>query len=110
MAGGVSGATSGGILGLVLVLLAQQFGYVVFDTLEQTLILLILVIFLFAVVFGILGRILKASAIRRAKASVSPPTGAPSASGSPPGTAPPEGGEAPASVPPPSDPGPPPTP
>jgi hypothetical protein len=91
MAGGVSGATSGGILGLVLVLLAQQFGYVVFDTLEQTLILLILVIFLFAVVFGILGRILKASAIRRAKASVSPPTGAPSASGSPPGTAPPEG-------------------
>jgi Kef-type K+ transport system membrane component KefB len=68
MAGGVSGAASGGILGLVLVLLAQQFGYVVFTTLEQTLIILILVIFVFAVVFGIFGRVLKSSAIRRAKA------------------------------------------
>ncbi|MCI4365116.1 MAG: hypothetical protein L3K10_03520 [Thermoplasmata archaeon] len=68
MAGGVSGAASGGILGLVLVLLAQQFGYVDFSNLISALILMILVIFVFAVVFGILGIILKGSAIRRAKA------------------------------------------
>jgi hypothetical protein len=87
MAGGVSGAASGGVLGLVLLLLAQQFGYVVFSSLEQTLIFVVLVIFVFAVVLGILGRVLKASAIRRAKAgaratsesSTTPPT----ASGAP---------------------------
>jgi hypothetical protein len=82
MAGGVSGAASGGILGLVLVLLAQQFGYVSFTTLEGTILLLVLVILVFAVVFGILGRAMKGSAIRRAKSQagiategVSPPPG-----------------------------------
>lgn len=89
MAGGASGAMSGGILGLVLVLLAQQFGYVDFTSLEQTLILVILVIFVFAVVFGLLGRVMKGSAIRRAKAgattaSATEPPPAPEAEATPP--------------------------
>jgi|HubBroStandDraft_1064217.scaffolds.fasta_scaffold543425_2 hypothetical protein len=68
MGGGVSGAASGGILGLVLVLLGQQFGYITFTTLEGTILLLVLVILVFAVVFGLLGRAMKGSAVRRAKA------------------------------------------
>jgi hypothetical protein len=56
--GGAAGATSGGILGLVLALIAQQFGYLDFSGLEQTLLLLILVIFVFAVVLGVMGRVI----------------------------------------------------
>jgi hypothetical protein len=74
--GGAAGATSGGILGLVLALIAQQFGYLDFSGLEQTLLLLILVIFVFAVVFGLLGRVMKGSAMRRAKAQYAASTGA----------------------------------
>jgi hypothetical protein len=68
MAGGVSGAASGGILGLVLVLLAQQFGYLDFTSIINSVILLVLVVVVFAVVFGILGRAMKGRAIRRAEA------------------------------------------
>jgi hypothetical protein len=75
MTGGVSGAASGGILGLVLVLLAQQFGYVTFTTLEGTILLLVLVILAFAVVFGLLGRVMKGSALKRAKAQAAPADG-----------------------------------
>ena len=89
MAGGVSGAASGGILGLVFVLLAQQFGYVTFATLEGTILLLVLVIVVFAVVFGILGRIMKGSALKRAKAQASPE---PDASVPPPSDSPPPPG------------------
>ncbi len=106
MTGGVSGAASGGILGLVLVLLAQQFGYATFTGLEQTLILLILVILVFAVVFGLLGRLLKASAIRRAKAGAEPTIEPNSGGGPAPGAS--DMGTPPA-APPPSDPGAPPS-
>ncbi|MCI4373669.1 MAG: hypothetical protein L3K02_08540 [Thermoplasmata archaeon] len=84
MAGGVSGAASGGILGLVLVLIAQQFGYIDFSSLEQTLILIILVILVFAVVFGIAGRIMKAAAVRRAKSQAHPSEDPNPESGTPP--------------------------
>jgi multisubunit Na+/H+ antiporter MnhG subunit len=69
VAGGVSGAASGGILGLVLALLAQQFGYIDFSVLLNAIILLFLVILVFAVVFGLLGRAMKGRALRRAKLS-----------------------------------------
>jgi hypothetical protein len=99
MAGGVSGAASGGVLGLCLALLLQQFGYFVFATLEETLIILVLFIFVFAVVFGVVGRMLKSSAIRRAQKDAAvnqtPPGGAPPPSGSAPETSPPTSGGTP---------------
>jgi hypothetical protein len=95
VAGGVSGAASGGILGLVLILLAQQFGYVTFTTLEETILLLVLVILVFAVVFGLLGRVMKGSAIRRAKAGAG--TGAQTAD-PPPSSSPPDEPGAPPSA------------
>jgi len=98
MAAGVSGAASGGILGLVLALLAQQFGLLDFTSLEQTLIYLILIVFVFAVVFGLLGRVMKASAIRRAKAGTLPPPEAGAATDSPPGAPPPPDPGAPPSA------------
>jgi hypothetical protein len=93
MAGGVSGAASGGILGLALALLVQQFGYLDFSDLFQAILLLILVVAAFAVVFGIVGRALKGSALRRTKAraaaSAAPAEATPPAN--PPGDSPPPG-------------------
>jgi hypothetical protein len=74
VAGGVSGAASGGILGLVLALLTQQFGYLDFTNLVSALILLLLVIVVFAVIFGLLGRWMKGRAIRRAKLGAHSPS------------------------------------
>ncbi len=69
MAGGGAGAASGAILGLALLLLVQQFGYLDFSSsFENPLVLLLVVVIAFAVVFGLVGRALKGRAIRKAEA------------------------------------------
>ncbi|HLM92113.1 MAG TPA: hypothetical protein VK424_08760 [Thermoplasmata archaeon] len=83
MAGGSSGATSGAILGLVLVLLFQQFGYLDFSSnLVNALVVLIVVMAVLGVIFGLLGRVLKGRAIRKAEAgqNATPPVETPAAS------------------------------
>ena len=95
---GRAGAASGVILGIVLVLLAQQFGYFDLSTFVNALIILIAVAILFGVVFGILGIALYRSALRRA-GGVQPweaPAGTSSSSSPPPTPAPAAPAEAPA--------------
>ena len=66
MAGGGSGAASGAILGIVAVILLQQFGYLDLSNAITGLVILIITILVLAIIFGILGRALKGRAIRKA--------------------------------------------
>lgn len=85
MAGGSSGAASGAILGLVLVLLFQQFGYLDFSSnLINAVVELVIVMAVLGVIGGLIGRGLKGHAIRKAEAGQSTPT----APGTPPATPP----------------------
>ena len=78
MAGGASGAGSGAVLGLALVLLIQQFGYLDFSSnLVNAVVYILVFVIVFAVIFGIIGRALKGHAERKLAAASSPPGGTP---------------------------------
>ncbi len=83
MAGGASGAASGAVLGLVGVILAQQFGYIQLTDFQSSLILLLIVMIPLGVVFGLVGRVLRGRAIKRARGvqEWKPPAETPSAQG-----------------------------
>jgi hypothetical protein len=75
MAGGASGAGSGAVLGLALVLLIQQFGYLDFSSnLVNALVYIVVFVVVFGVLFGIIGRMLKGRALRKMEAASAPPT------------------------------------
>ena len=68
----VSGAISGAVLLIVIVLLAQQFGYVQLSTLPYAIYVLVIPAVVGGIVFGIIGGMLGRSALRKAKANPEP--------------------------------------
>jgi len=81
MAGGASGAGSGAVFGIALVLLIQQFGYLDFSSnLVNALVYIIIFVVVFGIIFGIIGRALRGRALRKLEASTAssdsmPPSG-----------------------------------
>ena len=74
MAGGASGAASGAVLGLALILLIQQFGYLDFSsTLLNGLVYILVFVIAFGVIFGVVGKVLRGRALRKLEAASSPP-------------------------------------
>ena len=68
----LSGAISGAVLLIVLVLLAQQFGYVQLSTLPYAIYVLVIPTVVGGLVFGILGGLLGRRARRNAMANPEP--------------------------------------
>lgn len=78
MAGGASGAGSGVVFGIALVLLIQQFGYLDFSSnLVNALVYIIIFAVVFGIIFGVIGRALKGRAMRKFEAATSSSSGTP---------------------------------